>query len=602
LELALKFLDNLKENRMINNENLTANILKLWSHLSAKRRLQFKLLLILMMVASVAEMFTITAVLPFLGVITAPDKVFSNPYVKPINELLNLKSSEDLRMFITIGFVSTALIAGTIRIILLSVSTKLLFAAGIDISAEIYRRSLFQPYPIHVNRNSSDLINVVFNKSSDVIFGIMMPLMTIISSSILLVGIISVLVIIDPMVMLLSFTSFAILYFFILRTTSQKVKHNSKLIAEESTKAIQCLQEGIGGIRDVLMGNAQNYYFSIYTTAISKLRTSQGNNSIIGATPRFMVETLGIVLIACLALYLTGRDGGVVSAVPVLGALAIGAQRVLPTLQQCYSSVTAIKSVEYPLRDVIYLLDQSVLKQEFNEQLPPKGLTQKLSLKNVNFRYGVDSPYVLSDISIDIDKGDRIGIVGITGGGKSTLVDIIMGLLMPTEGAIVCDDEVLNENNINSWQKCIAHVPQSIYLTDGTIEQNIAFGCKESEINPERVIKAAKTAQLHELIHSFESKYKTMVGENGVLLSGGQRQRIGIARALYRKSSLIIFDEATSALDADTEGKVIDAIESLNDTVTLIMIAHRVSTLSNCNKIIKIANGKLEIVKDYNHI
>ena len=587
---------------MINNENLTASILKLWSHLAAKRRLQFKLLLILMMVASIAEMFTITAVLPFLGVIATPDIVFNNPYVKPVNDLLNLESSEDLKLFITIGFVIIALIAGAIRVILLSVSTKLLFAAGIDLSAEIYRRSLFQPYPIHVNRNSSDLINVVFNKSSDVIFGVMMPLMTIISSSILLVGIISVLVIIDPMVMLLTFTSFAILYFCILRITSQKVKHNSKLIAEESTKAIQCLQEGIGGIRDVLMANAQNYYFSIYKTAISNLRTSQGNNSIIGATPRFIVETLGIVLIACLALYLTGRDGGVVTAIPVLGALAIGAQRVLPTLQQCYSSVTAIKGVEYALRDVLYLLNQSVLEEDVKEQSSNTILTRQLSLENVSFKYAPDLPYVLSNITIDICKGDRIGIVGTTGGGKSTLVDIVMGLLTPSEGVMVFDGEVINKGNVNMWQSCIAHVPQSIYLTDGTIEQNIGFGCEKSEIDSDRVIEAAKIAQLHDVIQGFSAQYKTMIGENGVLLSGGQRQRLGIARALYRKSSLIIFDEATSALDTDTEKKVMDGIGNLSEAKTLVMIAHRVSTLSNCNKIVKIDNGNLEIIDNYEDI
>ena len=587
---------------MINNENLTACILELWSHLNSKRRFQFKLLLILMIFASVAEMFTITAVLPFLGVIATPDIVFNNPYVKPVNELLKLESSEDLRLFITIGFVVIALIAGTIRVILLSVSTKLLFAAGIDLSAEIYRRSLFQSYPIHVNRNSSDLINVVFNKSSDVIFGVMMPLMTIISSSILLVGIISVLVIIDPMVMLLTFTCFAILYFCILRITSQKVKHNSKLIAEESTKAIQCLQEGIGGIRDVLMANAQNYYFSIYKTAISKLRTSQGNNSIIGATPRFMLETLGIVLIACLALYLTGRDGGVVTAIPVLGALAIGAQRVLPTLQQCYSSVTAIKGVEYALRDVLYLLNQSVLETDLKEQSSNTMLTRQLSLENVSFKYAPDLPYVLSNITIDICKGDRIGIVGTTGGGKSTLVDIVMGLLTPSEGVMVFDGEVLNEGNINMWQSCIAHVPQSIYLSDGTIEQNIGFGCEKSEIDSDRVIEAAKIAQLHDVIQGFSAQYKTMIGENGVLLSGGQRQRLGIARALYRKSSLIIFDEATSALDTDTEKRVMDGIGNLSEAKTLLMIAHRVSTLSNCNKIIKIDNGTLEIIDNYEGI
>ena len=587
---------------MINNENLTASILKLWSHLAAKRRFQFKLLLILMMFASIAEMFTITAVLPFLGVIATPDIVFNNPYVKPVNDLLNLESSEDLRLFITIGFVIIALTAGSVRIILLSVSTKLLFAAGIDLSAEIYRRSLFQPYPIHVNRNSSDLINVVFNKCSDVIFGVMMPLMTIISSSILLVGIISVLVIIDPMVMLLTFTSFAILYFFILRITSQKVKHNSKLIAEESTKAIQCLQEGIGGIRDVLMANAQNYYFSIYKTAISNLRTSQGNNSIIGATPRFMVETLGIVLIACLALYLTGRDGGVVTAIPVLGALAIGAQRVLPTLQQCYSSVTAIKGVEYALRDVLYLLNQSVLEADVKEQSSNTILTRQLSLENVSFKYAPDLPYVLSNITIDICKGDRIGIVGTTGGGKSTLVDIVMGLLTPSEGVMVFDGEVINKGNVNMWQSCIAHVPQSIYLTDGTIEQNIGFGCEKSEIDSDRVIEAAKIAQLHDVVQGFSAQYKTMIGENGVLLSGGQRQRLGIARALYRESSLIIFDEATSALDTDTEKKVMDGIGNLSEAKTLVMIAHRVSTLSNCNKIVKIDNGNLEIIDNYEDI
>ena len=587
---------------MINNENLTASILKLWSHLAAKRRLQCKLLLILMMVASIAEMFTITAVLPFLGVIATPEIVFNNPYVKPVNDLLNLESSEDLRLFITIGFVIIALIAGAIRVILLSVSTKLLFAAGIDLSAEIYRRSLFQPYPIHVNRNSSDLINVVFNKSSDVIFGVMMPLMTIISSSILLVGIISVLVIIDPMVMLLTFMSFANLYFCILRITSQKVKHNSKLIAEESTKAIQYLQEGIGGIRDVLMANAQNYYFSIYKTAISNLRTSQGNNSIIGATPRFMVETLGIVLIACLALYLTGRDGGVVTAIPVLGALAIGAQRVLPTLQQCYSSVTAIKGVEYALRDVLYLLNQSVLEADVKEQSSNTILTRQLSLENVSFKYAPDLPYVLSNITIDICKGDRIGIVGTTGGGKSTLVDIVMGLLTPSEGVMVFDGEVINKGNVNMWQSCIAHVPQSIYLTDGTIEQNIGFGCEKSEIDSDRVIEAAKIAQLHDVVQGFSAQYKTMIGENGVLLSGGQRQRLGIARALYRKSSLIIFDEATSALDTDTEKKVMDGIGNLSEAKTLVMIAHRVSTLSNCNKIVKIDNGNLEIIDNYEDI
>ena len=584
---------------MIKSGKVTDNIIQLWKHLTADRRLHFKLLLILMVFASIAEMFTITAVLPFLGVIATPDLIFNNPYVKPLNNFLQLDSADDLRFVITVGFVVIALIAGTMRIILLTVSTKLLFAAGIDLSSEIYRRSLYQPYPIHVNRNSSDLINVVFNKSSDVIFGVMMPLMTIISSSILLVGIIIILVLIDPIVMLMTFTCFAVLYLFILRVTSHKVKNNSKLIAEESTKAIQCLQEGIGGIRDVLMANAQNYYFSIYESAISRLRTSQGNNSIIGATPRFMVETLGIILIACLALYITGRDGGVASAIPILGALAIGAQRILPTLQQCYSSVTSIKGVEYPLRDVLYLLNQTILKSEVKDANLSDGLMQELSLANVSFRYSPELPNALSNVTLGICKGDRIGVVGTTGGGKSTLVDIIMGLLTPSEGVMTFNGEVLDETNINSLQSCIAHVPQSIYLADATIEQNIAFGLEKTEIELDRVVAVAKVAQLHEVIKKLPDKYSTRVGENGTLLSGGQRQRLGIARALYRKSSFIIFDEATSALDIETEKKVMSAIEGLSETTTLLMIAHRVSTLSSCNKIIQIENGSVKIINKH---
>ncbi len=548
-----------------------------------------------MIFASIAEMFTITAVLPFLAVIATPEIVFNNSYVKPINDLLKFETPEELRLFITAGFILIALIAGIIRIFLLIVSTKLLFAAGTDLSAEIYRRSLHQPYPVHVNRNSSELINVVFNKTGNVVFGVMMPMTVIINSSILMTGIITVLVIIDPFVMLTTFLCFAVLYYLILRVTSQKVKKNSELIAKESTKAIQCLQEGIGGIRDVLMSNAQSYYFSIYKDAISRLMISQGNNSIIASAPRFMVETLGIVLIACLAMYLSGRVDGINSAIPILGALAIGAQRMLPTLQQFYSSLTTIKGLEYPLRDVLTLMDQSILEPEREQQFLNGEPFSELCLKNISFRYSTEQANVLSDITFNISKGDCIGVVGITGSGKSTLVDIIMGLLTPTEGSIVFNGNLLDDANIGTLQSSIAHVPQSIYLADATIEQNIAFGLEKSEIDRDRVFAAAKIAQLNQFIDNLPDKYSTMVGENGALLSGGQRQRLGIARAFYRKSSFIIFDEATSSLDSETEKKVMQAIENLSEPKTLLMIAHRVSTLDNCNKIIKIENGVIKV-------
>lgn len=574
----------------------------MWYYLPWGRRNQFKLLLLLMFVASIAEMFTISAVLPLLGVLANPELVFDNPYVKPVNGFLKITSPDQLRLRITIGFITIALFAGAIRILLLVLSTRLLFAAGIDLSAYIYRHSLHQPYPVHVERNSSDLINVVFNKCSDVIYGVMTPITNIISSVILLIGITTVLLIINPLVMLVTFAFFGLLYYFILRVLSQKLKRNSRLIARESTNSIKCLQEGIGGIRDVLLANSQDYYFSIYKTAISKLRYAQRDNSIMGATPRFIIETMGIVLIASLALYLTGMPGGITSAIPILGALAIGAQRALPTLQLLYSSIATIKGVQFSLKDVLNLLDQPTIQLVKNEVGTPAILKNKFSLEKVSFKYASNLPYALNDISIDICKGDRIGVVGATGGGKTTLIDLIMGLLTPSEGALIFDGEILSGANINSWQSCISHVPQNIYLADTSIEQNIAFGVEKSEIDSERVLQACEIAQLSQTILNLPQKYQTRIGENGVMLSGGQRQRLGIARALYRKSSLIIFDEATSALDSDTEKKVMDGIDNLSETRTILMIAHRVSTLRNCNKIFKIESGLLDSVTSYKEL
>tara|TARA_B100001123_G_C15292192_1_gene1017857 strand:- start:266 stop:2035 length:1770 start_codon:yes stop_codon:yes gene_type:complete len=587
---------------MIVEENIFNDIVELWRHLTLKRRNQFKLLLVLMIIAAFAEVVTIGAILPFLGVIATPETLFNHPYVQPINNFLQIDSVDSLRVVISIAFISIALIAGAIRILLLFLSTKHLFAAGIDISTKIYRRTLYQPYSVHVQRNSSDVINIVLNKCSDVVFGIMMPIVTLITSIILLIGIIGVLILIDPLVMMVTFLTFGLIYTAILRYTSHNVKLNSKLIAEESTKAIQCLQEGIGGIRDVLISNAQTHYFSIYNEAISKMRIAQGNNSIIAATPRFIIETIGIVLIAALALYMIDRDGGVVTAIPILGALAIGAQRLLPALQQSYSAVTTIKGVEFALKDVLHLLNQPILEISQSKKIPEMIFEKTISLEKVSFKYTPESKYSLSNIDLTINQGDCVGIIGTTGGGKSTLLDIIMGLLSPTSGLIKIDGQLLDQYNIDPWQGCIAHVPQTIYLPDATIEQTIAFACKKDEIEYDRVIEAATIAQIDQDIQNFPGQYQARVGENGVLLSGGQRQRLGIARALYRQASVIIFDEATSALDAKTEQAVMSAINNLNESKTIFMVAHRVSTLSSCDKIIKIENGAIHNIGTYDDL
>jgi len=300
------------------------------------------------------------------------------------------------------------------------------------------------------------------------------------------------------------------------------------------------------------------------------------------------MEAIGMTLIAGLAYVMTQQEGGMVTAIPVLGALALGAQRLLPALQQSYNAYSTIKGASASFADVLNLLDQPL--SEYADQLPAKPIPfeKEIKLTNLNFRYKEDSPWVLKNINFSLEKGARIGFIGVTGSGKSTLLDIIMGLLPPTNGELIIDQQPINSQNRRAWQAHIAHVPQNIFLSDSSIEENIAFGIAKEQIDHQRVKKAAQQAQISELIEQWKEGYQTFVGERGIRLSGGQRQRIGIARALYKKANVLIFDEATSALDNETEREVMEAIEALGKEVTVLIIAHRLTTLKECDKIVKL--------------
>jgi ATP-binding cassette subfamily B protein len=326
------------------------------------------------------------------------------------------------------------------------------------------------------------------------------------------------------------------------------------------------------------------------------------SNQFIGSSPRFGMEVLGMLLIAALAYMLAKQSDGIDKAVPILGALAIGAQRLLPMLQQLYSSWTSIQGSQESLKDTLDLLDQPLPNYLNNPTSKEIIFKNKIMLKSLGFKYSSENPWVLRKIDLTIYKGSRIGFIGATGSGKSTLLDIIMGLLQPTEGEIQIDEQVLTIHNQRSWQSNIAHVPQSIFLTDSTIEENIAFGIPRELIDHQRVLQAAEQAQIAETIDSWPLKYETIVGERGIKLSGGQRQRIGIARALYKQAQVIIFDEATSALDNETEQIVMDAINSLSKNLTILIIAHRLSTLKDCQKIVKLSRGEITSINSYEDI
>jgi ATP-binding cassette subfamily B protein len=305
------------------------------------------------------------------------------------------------------------------------------------------------------------------------------------------------------------------------------------------------------------------------------------------------MEAFGMVLIAALAYGLSRQTGGIAAALPVLGALALGAQRLLPALQQAFGAWATIIGSQESLNDIMTLLDQPLPEEAGTASPPPLSFSQSIRFDSVRFRYAPEAPWVLDGLSLTIPKGARVGFVGATGSGKSTMLDLLMGLLHPIDGAILVDGEALRGARLRAWQRNIAHVPQSIYLADSTVAENIAFGVPREAIDMERVRSAARKAQIAEFVESKPQGYDSFVGERGVRLSGGQRQRIGIARALYKEASVLVLDEATSALDNATERSVISSIEGLDRNLTILLIAHRLSSVQRCDMIVELNHGRV---------
>ena len=573
-----------------------------WAHLTIRRKHQLAVLLVLMILASFAEVLSLGAVLPFLGVLTQPEIVFAHSAIQPLLGWMDITSPQSLLLPITLGFIIAALLAGGMRLLLLYVQTKLSYAIGADFSYQIYRRTLYQPYAVHVSRNSSEVISGVTSKVRMIIGYFLTPILTLISSAVILVSILVALVVVNPLVSLAAFLGFGAIYGIVIIVTRTRLKAYSQRIATESNQVVKLLQEGLGGIRDVLLDGTQETYCQQYRRADIPLLHAQASSTIIGGSPRFAAEALGMAFIAFLAYVMARQDGGITGTIALLGVLALGAQRLLPVLQQGYLSIIQLRSGRHSLEDALGLLNQHIDAQVYGQSARALPFERSIRLENLEFRYNSQTPLVLQDVNLTIPCGTRVGFIGTTGSGKSTLLDIIMGLLCPTAGILWVDDIPLEPGTQRAWQRRIAHVPQSIYLADASIAENIAFGVPAPQIDRDRVRLAAQQAQISDHIESLVDGYDTRVGERGVRLSGGQRQRIGIARALYKQAEVIILDEATSALDNATEQAVMDAISAVGEGLTVLIIAHRLTTLRNCDQIVELRQGGVVRVGNYAEI
>ena len=575
---------------------------RLWNHLSKRRQKQFIWMQIFIVVASFFEMASLGAVVPFLGVLSEPEPVFQNEYLQPFIKFFDIAEANQLALPITVLFVCLVLLSAIIRLILLWTLTRLSQLAGADLSINIYRHTLYQDYSVHVSRNSSEVINGIITKTQTVSKGVFGPILNLISTSVTIIGIIAVLLLINVTVTLTAFIGFGSLYLIVMYLTRRNLRENSQHIAEKSDLMVKSLQEGLEGIREVLINNNQQFYTELYRSSDLQMRRASWRNEMIYSSPRFGMEGVGISLVAIFAYSATLNLGGIDQFLPILGAFVLGAQKLLPAIQKAYASYSRVKGSKYSLLDVITLLDQP-LPVSVDEQSPAYlPYKNSIELRNLSFRYSDESPWILKDINLEIPKGSVVGVVGTTGCGKSTLLDLIMGLLSPSAGEVKVDNISLKDDNKRSWQAHISNVPQHIYLSDGTIEENIAFGLPSDEIDHGRVLEAAKKAQISDLIENWEKGYKTLVGERGTRLSGGQRQRVGLARAFYKQTDVLILDEATSALDDQTELAVMDSIESFDEELTVVIIAHRITTLRSCDMIIKLGSDYTMQILSYEEL
>ena len=579
--------------------SLLDNLRTLVVNLSTRRRTQLILLLGLMLVGAVAEVLSLGAIVPFLAILVDPMQALQRTLVAQVVATLGLSDAEAIRWQLTLLFASTAVAAGIVRFVLIYAISKLNFGIGHELGAEVYRRTLYQPYEVHVARNSSAIMGGI-NKV-DIVVGVVFSLLTTLSAILMALFIIVALVLIDPLIATTALLGFGSIYATVSVFTSKRLDSNIQVINSASNTRVQSMQEGLGGIRDVLLDHTQTVFARRFNKIDWPLRQAQASNYIIGPSPRFAVEALGMVLIALLGYYMTASAGGIAAAIPTLGALALGAQRLLPLLQQIYQGWVYVAGNRQVLIDVVGLLQQAFVR-ETQTKVAPLPFEREIRLEKVSFRYQPQLPLVLHQLDLTIPKGSRVGFIGTTGSGKSTAMDLLMGLLQPSTGRILVDNTPLSGTTRLAWQRNIAHVPQAIFLADASFAENIAFGVPVEQIDLERVRKAAQQAQIAEFIESSPECYTDMVGERGVRLSGGQRQRIGIARALYKQAKVLVFDEATSALDSETEAAVMNSIESLGSELTIVLIAHRLTTLQGCDIIYRLDHGRVVSAGGYDEL
>lgn len=575
----------------LNIKQVKKHYKELWFLLTKQQKNKFKSILFLLVFSSLLEILSLGSLLPFIAAIVSPETIFTNEYTKPIVDILEWKTAREIQINLTIIYISIVLMAAVFKVWINVSEVKLVYSIGNMISCNIYKSYLLKPYSEYVKSNSSEILSDLTHKVGELISNWLIPTVHLIVSTVLLVVTIVTLLWINPVLMFSTFTIFAIIYLITVFQFKESVHKNTEIVSLSAEKIIKEIQEASGNIRDIMLHERQEQYSYQYNMLESTLRESQAQIQILSFMPKTIIETLGILFIAILALLLTSISTSVSQMATGLGLLVVGVQKILPLLNQIFNGYISLKVgikvggkllSRNNFSKIIRVDDQAKCSLHFESHL---------ILKDVSFNYSSQGDIILNKVNLRIKKNSCIGIIGRSGSGKSTMSDILLGMLTPTSGSIYVDDVLLSRENIKMWRNRVAHVPQSVYLLDDTILKNITNSSDIKNVDDEKLGHALSLASLMEFIEDQDEGFMSKVGERGMRLSGGQRQRIGIARAIYEGAEFLVFDEPTSALDPETEKSIMKAISELIGKLTILIVSHNINSLKMCNEIIKIESG-----------
>ena len=574
-----------------------SNFKKLLYLLSPKDRKQSIILLFLILVMALLDMVGVASILPFMAALTNPGLIETNFMLNKIFQASSIFGVENNQEFLfTLGLLVFILLVLSLifKAYATYIQIKFVQMSEFSIGKMVVEKYLRQPYSWFLNRHSADLGKTILSEVGQIVAKGIRPFIEVIAKGTIAILLIILLVIADPKLALMVGISFSLAYgiiFYFIRSYLYRIGEKS---LKNNELRFMSVSEAFGAVKEVKIGGLEKMFIKLFSDSAKSFAKTQTTAEIIAQLPRYILEIIAFGGILLIILYLISKFGTFNESMPILSLYVFAGYRLMPALQQIYASFTKLAFVSPSLDKLYYDLKSLKNVNEIHDE-GILSFNQMITLKNICYNYPKSSRTALRGINLNVPVKSIVGLVGATGSGKTTTVDIILGLLEPQKGILEVDDQAITKQNIRSWQRSIGYVPQHIYLSDDTLAANIAFGIEPKYINQEAIERASKIASLHEfVINELPEKYETTIGERGVRLSGGQRQRIGIARALYNKPQILILDEATSALDTNTERAVMDAVNNLNKEITIILIAHRLNTVKNCDKIFLLEKGELK--------